>query len=173
MLWSWYIIRVTLGPLYRFRPLPPPALPGLPMASYATGSWSPCAAGISTVWTPGCALCEYVSDASGSSFTGRRLVGTWRGGMSVLTLRRACRVTPVTQPRPCRCWRSVTATVAPAAARLRRQSGRDDAGRPGNRRRNATRRTCWPANSAACVHNTDAHTDIRPISEPPITHKKS
>jgi len=28
---------VTLGPLYRFGPLGPPALPGLPMASYATG----------------------------------------------------------------------------------------------------------------------------------------
>jgi len=32
-----YIIRVTLGPLYRFKPLGPPTLPGLPMASYATG----------------------------------------------------------------------------------------------------------------------------------------
>jgi len=33
-----YIIRVTLGPLYRFGPLSPPALPGLPMASYATAT---------------------------------------------------------------------------------------------------------------------------------------
>jgi len=31
-----YIIRATMGPLYRFGPLGPPALPGLPMASYAT-----------------------------------------------------------------------------------------------------------------------------------------
>ena len=30
------IIPVTLGPLYRYGPLGPPALPGLPMASYAT-----------------------------------------------------------------------------------------------------------------------------------------
>ena len=32
-----YIIRVTLGPLYRFVPLRSPALPGLPMANYANG----------------------------------------------------------------------------------------------------------------------------------------
>jgi len=33
---AWYIIRIILGPLCRFGPLGPPALPGLPMASYAT-----------------------------------------------------------------------------------------------------------------------------------------
>jgi len=32
------IIRVTFGPLYRDGPLGPPALPGMPMASYATAS---------------------------------------------------------------------------------------------------------------------------------------
>ena len=31
-----HMIRVTLGPLYCFGPLGLPALPGLPMASYAT-----------------------------------------------------------------------------------------------------------------------------------------
>ena len=30
------MIRVTMGPLYCFGPLGLPALPGLPMASYAT-----------------------------------------------------------------------------------------------------------------------------------------